>query len=79
VKYNFTYPKDKLLDLAKAVKVVVDDKSSHPDWSDREDSRAELKFDLIVLLAEYGYPQIEHDGVYKEIIEQAENFKNMHK
>lgn len=34
-----------------------------PDWSDREDSRAEPKFDLIVLLAEYGYPQIEYDGV----------------
>lgn len=75
VKYDFTYPEDRLLDLAKAVKEVVDDKSSYPDWSDREDIRAELKVDLIVLLAEYGYPPIDHDEVYKEIFEQAENFK----
>nr|WP_314233218.1 HsdR family type I site-specific deoxyribonuclease [uncultured Moraxella sp.] len=75
VKYDFTYPEDQLLDLAKAVKAVVDDKSSYPDWSDREDIRAELKVDLIVLLAEYGYPPIDHDEVYKEIFEQAENFK----
>ncbi|WP_289392009.1 type I restriction endonuclease subunit R [Acinetobacter baumannii] len=75
MKYDFTYPEDKLLDLAKAVKAVVDDKSSYPDWSDREDIRAELKVDLIILLAEYGYPPIDHDEVYKEIFEQAENFK----
>ncbi|EOR09521.1 type I restriction endonuclease subunit R [Acinetobacter tandoii] len=75
VKYDFTYPENQLLDLAKAVKAVVDDKSSYPDWSDREDIRAELKVDLIVLLAEYGYPPIDHDEVYKEIFEQAENFK----
>ena len=75
VKYDFTYPEDQLLDLAKAVKAVVDDKASYPDWSDREDIRAELKVDLIVLLAEYGYPPIDHDEVYKEIFEQAENFK----
>lgn len=75
VKYDFTYPEDQLLDLAKAVKTVVDDKSSYPDWNDREDIRAELKVDLIVLLAEYGYPPIDHDEVYKEIFEQAENFK----
>ena len=75
MKYDFTYPEDQLLDLAKAVKAVVDDKSSYPDWSDREDIRAELKVDLIVLLAEYGYPPIDHDEVYKEIFEQAENFK----
>lgn len=75
VKYDFTYPEGQLLDLAKAVKAVVDDKASYPDWSDREDIRAELKVDLIVLLAEYGYPPIDHDEVYKEIFEQAENFK----
>ncbi|WP_180101009.1 type I restriction endonuclease subunit R [Acinetobacter sp. YH12151] len=75
VKYDFTYPEDQLLDLAKAVKAVVDDKSSYPDWNDREDIRAELKVDLIVLLAEFGYPPIDHDEVYKEIFEQAENFK----
>jgi len=76
VKYDFQYPEDKLLDLAKAVKDVVDDKAKYTDWSQRDDIKAELKVDLIILLARHGYPPVDRDEVYKEIFEQAENFKN---
>jgi type I restriction enzyme, R subunit len=31
--------------------------------------------DLIILLAENGYPPVDRDEIYKEIFEQAENFK----
>lgn len=75
VKYDFEYPEDKLLVLAKEVKKVVDDKARYTDWSRREDIRAELKADLIILLAEHDYPPVDRDEVYKEIFEQAENFK----
>ncbi len=75
VKYDFEYPEAKLLDLAKKVKVVVDDKAKYTDWSQRTDIKAELKVDLIMLLAENDYPPIDRDEVYKEIFEQAENFK----
>ncbi|MFK3975887.1 type I restriction endonuclease subunit R [Shewanella vesiculosa] len=75
VKYDFSYPEDKLLELAKAVKKVVDDKAKYTDWSQRADIKAELKVDLIMLLAKFGYPPVSRDEVYKEIFEQAENFK----
>ncbi|MBL4629742.1 MAG: DUF3387 domain-containing protein, partial [Paraglaciecola sp.] len=75
VKYDFSYPNDKLLELAKAVKKVVDDKAKYTDWSQRDDIKAELKVDLIILLAKFGYPPVSRDEVYKEIFEQAENFK----
>jgi type I restriction enzyme R subunit len=75
VKYDFEYPEDKLLELAKAVKGVVDDKAKYTDWSQRADIKAELKVDLIMLLAKFGYPPVSRDEVYKEIFEQAENFK----
>ncbi len=75
IKYDFQYPEDKLLDLAKAVKDVVDDKAKYTDWSQRDDIKAELKVDLIILLAKHGYPPVDRDEVYKEIFEQAENFK----
>ena len=75
IKYDFEYPEDKLLDLAKKVKVIVDDKAKYTDWSRREDIKAELKVDLIILLAENDYPPVDRDEVYKEIFEQAENFK----
>lgn len=75
VKYDFEYPEEKLLELAKAVKGVVDDKAKYTDWSQRADIKAELKVDLIMLLAKFGYPPVSRDEVYKEIFEQAENFK----
>lgn len=75
VKYDFTYPEDKLISLAQKVKDVVDDKAKYTDWSKRSDIKAELKVDLIILLAENDYPPVDRDEVYKEIFEQAENFK----
>tara|TARA_R110000765_G_scaffold2912_1_gene9066 strand:+ start:23359 stop:26505 length:3147 start_codon:yes stop_codon:yes gene_type:complete len=74
-KYDFNYPKEKLLYLAREVKKIVDDKARYTDWSERSDIKAELKVDLIILLGENGYPPVDRDEVYKEIFEQAENFK----
>jgi len=75
VKYDFTYPEEKLLELAKAVKLVVEDKVKYTDWNQRDDIKAELKVGLILLLAEHGYPPVDRDEVYREIFEQAESFK----
>ena len=75
IKYDFTYPEDKLITLSKAVKVIVDDKAKYTDWSERGDIKAELKVHLILVLADHGYPPVDRDEVYKEIYEQAENFK----
>lgn len=74
-KYNFEYPEDKAIALAKEIKLIVDDKAKYTDWSRREDIKAELKMNLIIILSEYGYPPFVNDEVFKEILEQAENFK----
>ena len=79
VKYDFSYPNDMLISLAQKVKTVVDDKAKYTDWSKRDDIKAELKVDLIILLAENDYPPVDRDEVYKEIFEQAENFKKYNK
>jgi len=75
IKFGFEYPEDKLLVLAAAVKKMVDDKSKYTDWANRSDIKAELQMDLILILAEHGYPPVPQDEVFKEIFEQAENFK----
>ncbi len=74
-KYDFEYPEEKLIPLSREVKNVVDDKAKYTDWSKRADIKAELKVDLIILLAENDYPPVDRDEVYKEIFEQAENYK----
>ena len=74
-KYDFTYPEEKLIDLSKAVKVIVDSQAKFPDWNKRDDIKSALKVELILILDEFGYPPVERDEVYVEIFEQAENFK----
>ncbi len=74
-KYDFSYPEEKLINLAKAVKDLVDAQAKFPDWNKREDIKSALKVGLILLLDEHGYPPVTRDEVYKDIFEQAENFK----
>lgn len=78
VKYDFKYPEDKMIELAKAVKDLVDGQAKFPDWNKRDDIKSALKVGLILLLDEFGYPPVERDEVYTEIFEQAENFKKNH-
>ena len=74
-KFGFEYEEDKLIHLAQEVKRIVDDKARYVDWSTRADRKAELKMDLVIILADNGYPPYTKDEVFKEILEQAENFK----
>lgn len=69
------YPDDKMIELSKRIKLIVDDKSRYTDWSTRDDIKANLQVDLILLLDEFDYPPVTIDDVYKEVLEQAENFK----
>jgi len=75
IKYDFKYPEAKMIELAKAVKDLVDGQAKFPDWNKRDDIKSALKVGLILLLDEFGYPPVERDEVYVEIFEQAENFK----
>lgn len=79
IKYEFEYPDDKMIELSKRIKEIVDDKAKYADWSTREDIKATLQVDLIILLDEFDYPPVTIDDVYKEVLEQAENFKKYSK
>ena len=74
-KYEFEYPDDKMIELSKRIKIIVDDKAKYTDWSTRDDIKANLQVDLILLLDEFDYLPVTIDDVYKEVLEQAENFK----
>lgn len=78
-KYEFEYPEDKMIELSRRIKLIVDDKAKYTDWATREDIKANLQVDLILLLDEFDYPPVTIDDVYKEVLEQAENFKKYSK
>lgn len=74
-KYQFTYHDDKMLTLAREMKAVVDNTSKYPDWSQRDDIKAKLKVELILLLHKHKFPPVANDDVYMGVLAQAENFK----
>lgn len=74
-QYGFEFDNDKMLELAREIKIIVENTAKYPDWSDRDDIKAQLKMDIIVKLHEFGYPPITQEEVYKNVLEQAENFK----
>jgi len=75
------FRKDRLLAVIKDFVYFPDnsDKARYTDWATREDIKANLQVDLILLLDEFDYPPVTIDDVYKEVLEQAENFKKYSK
>ena len=76
-KFHFEeqFSDEKMKNLAKKVKALVDDKTRYTDWDQRIDVKAEMEADLMILLDENGYPPEPFNEVYAEVFEQAENFK----
>ncbi|MGI6320975.1 MAG: type I restriction endonuclease subunit R [Bacteroidales bacterium] len=75
IKFGFTYPENKLIELSKEVKKIVDNHAKFPDWNKREDIKSALKVALIMLMDQYDYPPKGEEEVYVELFEQAENYK----
>lgn len=70
---NFTEAQYK--SMAIEIKAIVDDKCQFIDWNKRDDIKAEMKVAIILTLAKEKYPPYTKDEIFKEIFEQAENFK----
>ena len=75
------FRKDRLLAVIKDFVYFPDnsDKARYTDWATREDIKANLQVDLILLLDEFDYPPVTIDDVYKEVLEQAEKNKKYSK
>ncbi len=52
-----------MIELSKEIKIVVEGKVKHPAFSAREDIKANLQVDLILLLDKYDYPPVTSDGM----------------
>ena len=78
-KYKFDFPEDKNIKLAQEIHKLVTDKTKYgANCFSREDIKAELWCDIIVLLGNNGFPPIpskenpeDYTQVYKDVLEQA--------
>ena len=73
--HNFKFEENKCIELAKKIKMLVDDKSQYADFFKRNDIKNQLNMDLTVLLYKSGYPPEWDEEVFNKVMEQAENFK----
>ena len=66
-----------MVEMAKEMKAMIADKSHFTDCFKRADIMAEMQFQLVVIMSNYGYPPASEnpEDVYDKVIEQAENFK----
>ena len=84
-KNNFEYGEDrdvggivvneKCRRLARKIKEIVDAKSSFADWLNNTNVRNQLKQDIKICLVKNGYPPQYTPEVFREVMEQVENFK----
>ena len=84
-KNNFEYGEDKLVDgivinekcrsLAHKIREIINAKSLFADWLNNTNVRKELKYDIKICLVKNGYPPQYSPEVFKEVMEQVENFK----
>ena len=81
-KYDFYYPMEKNIALSKKLYEKVTDVSQYSNWAYRNDTKARLKSDIMMLLWEDGFPPLpdqsnpeDYEKVYVEILEQSENFR----
>lgn len=84
-KFNFEYGEDKVHNgvtindkcrtLARKIKEIIDLKSSVADWLNNQRVREQLKFDIKVCLIKNGYPPQYSPEVFRQVMEQVENFK----
>ena len=77
-KYRFEFPESENIQLAKEIRAAMREKEKYSDWANSPQIRAQMQVDIIMLLAQHGYPPTPPEiyvKVYNDIIEQAENFK----
>ena len=84
-KNNFVYGEDKEKDgvvinekcksLARKIREIIDAKSSFADWLNNQRVRDQLKLDIKICLVKNGYPPVYAPEVFREVMDQVENYK----
>lgn len=66
---------DKCKSLACKIREIIDAKSSFADWLNNQNIRNQLKQDIKICLVKNGYPPQYTPEVFREVMDQVENFK----
>lgn len=73
--HKFEYSDDRCIELAKKIKLLIDDTAVYADWLNNDNLKNKLASQLTVLIYKEGYPPEWDDEVFKKVLDQVENYK----
>lgn len=73
--HQFEYPEERCIELAKKIKLLVDDMTIYADFINNINLKSKLSNDLMMLLYKSGYPPVWNQEVFQKIMEQVDNYK----
>lgn len=74
-KHQFEYVDERCLELAKKIKVLIDDTAVHTDWLNNNNLKKVLARELTMLLYHNGYPPKWNKEIFDKVLDQVENFR----
>lgn len=74
-QHGFEYPDERCIELAKKIKLLVDNTAVYADWLNNDNLKNELASQLTYLIYKEGYPPEWDDEVFQKVLEQVENYK----
>ena len=74
-KHGFEYADDHCIELAKKIKVLIDDTAIYADWLNNDNLKSKLASQLTYLLYKEGYPPQWDEEVFQKVLEQVGNYK----
>ena len=73
--HQFEYSDERCIELAKKIKVLIDDTAVYADWLNNSNLRNKLASQLTILIYKEGYPPEWDEEVFEKVLEQVENYK----
>ena len=73
--HQFEYPDERCIELAKKIKLLIDDTAVYADWLNNDNLKGELASELTVLIYKEGYPPEWDEEVFEKVLKQVENYK----
>jgi type I restriction enzyme, R subunit len=73
--HGFEYSDERCIDLARKIKLLVDDVTIYADFANNNNLKSKLSTDLTYLIYKEGYPPQWDQEVFQKVLEQVQNYK----
>jgi len=74
-KHGFEYADERCIELAKKIKLLIDDTAIYADWQNNDNLKSKLATQLTFLIYKEGYPPEWDEEVFEKVLQQVENYK----